>query len=49
MAKVFINPGHSKKGLPDPGAVSCGFKESQLACKIGESLALKLKDKNIEW
>lgn len=35
--KVFINPGHSPKGNPDPGAVNpdTGLKESDVAYKIG--------------
>lgn len=39
---VFINPGHSKNCNPDPGATGNGYKEADLAFKIGIRLASEL-------
>ena len=35
--KVFINPGHARGGLPDPGAVNeeLGLRECDMAMDIG--------------
>lgn len=41
MIKIFINPGHSKDGKPDPGCVYNGIKE----CDICASIAKLLKEK----
>ena len=40
--KVFINPGHSPNGNPDPGAVNyaMNLRESDIA----ESIAVKVQD-----
>ncbi len=34
--RVFINPGHSYGGNPDPGACGCGLRESDVAASVGE-------------
>ena len=46
--KVFINPGHSENGIPDPGASYNGYKEAIIARQIGDKLAEILKSYNIE-
>lgn len=33
--KVFINPGHAPNGQPDPGALGCGLRESDVAAQVG--------------
>jgi N-acetylmuramoyl-L-alanine amidase len=35
MLKVFLNPGHAPNGNPDPGAVGCGLRESDVAAQVG--------------
>lgn len=46
--KVFINPGHSEKGIPDPGASYNGYKEALVAREICEQLANILEAHNID-
>jgi N-acetylmuramoyl-L-alanine amidase len=48
MTKVFINPGHSLNCSPDPGAVGNGFKEAEIAAKIGKALDTLLKSDSFE-
>ena len=36
MVKVLINPGHSKNGVPDPGACANGYKEALVAAQISD-------------
>ena len=47
--KVFINPGHSPNGNPDPGATNAktGLRECDIALKVAESLEYYLKLVNI--
>lgn len=42
MTKIFINPGHSKNGIPDAGCVYNGIKECDIAAKIAEQLKVCL-------
>lgn len=39
--KVFINPGHSPNGIPDPGAISdeTGLRECDVALNVGNLVA----------
>ena len=39
--RVFINPGHARGGMPDPGAVNeaLGLKECDIAMEIGSKTA----------
>lgn len=42
MALVFINPGHSYNGQPDPGACYFGHRECDVAAVLGKALAAEL-------
>ena len=48
--KVFINPGHSPGGHPDPGAVNSetGLRECDVALAVGESAASYLNEAGVE-
>lgn len=48
MAKIFINPGHSKNCNPDPGATNGIYKEATIAADIAEALSTKLMAQGIE-
>lgn len=48
MHKVFINPGHSKNCVPDPGAVGNGYKEADIVLKISEALKVLLANQGID-
>lgn len=43
LTKVFINPGHSPNGNPDPGATGNGLRECDVVLKIGKRLEGYLK------
>lgn len=45
--KVFINPGHSKNCIPDPGCCYNDIKEAQICYEIGCFLADELLKRNI--
>ncbi len=48
--KVFLNPGHSPGGHPDPGAVNeeTGLRESDVALAVGKSAASYLNAAGVE-
>ena len=46
--KIFLNPGHSPNGTPDPGAVGFGKKEWKLALDISNKIKPILEEKGFE-
>lgn len=48
--RIFLNPGHSPNGIPDPGAVNpdSGLRECDVAMKIANEVALFLRKVNYE-
>ena len=46
--RVFINPGHAKDGLPDPGACYGGLRESDIAASVGERVEKYLRKAGCE-
>lgn len=48
MTKVFINPGHSLEGKPDPGCSYNGIQEALICETIAGALAYNLKKNDID-
>lgn len=48
MTKIFINPGHSRHGIPDCGCIYNDIKECDIAFQIGERLEKCLKFNNFQ-
>lgn len=44
IKKIFINPGHSPNGNPDPGATGNGLRECDVVLKIGKRLETYLQN-----
>ena len=46
--KVFINPGHSPNGCPDPGSVGNGLRECDIAKTCSDLVEKYLEDASVE-
>lgn len=46
--RVFINPGHSENGVPDPGTCYGGLRESDIAASVGERVETYLRKAGCE-